>query len=159
MERGAVPLRLQPAASSYNLPFTHQPRLIMPIIDLPMLTTSALDHGLGCCVHDVASGKLTFTLSRTLNCREPGSVFFGTARLLARIENRRLASPHTGRDFPSTVTAAKIKPVVAGDSRPQPGQQNEVLSERIPVSILRRSNVEACTTWLFPQSLCHARRP
>ena len=38
MERGAVPLRLQPAASSYNLPFTHQPRLIMPIIDLPMLT-------------------------------------------------------------------------------------------------------------------------
>jgi hypothetical protein len=87
MERGAVPLRLQPAASSYNLPFTHQPHLIMPIIDLPMLTTSALDHGLGCCVHDVASGKLTFTLSRTLNCREPGSVFFGTARLLARIEN------------------------------------------------------------------------
>jgi hypothetical protein len=46
MERGAVPLRLQPAASSYNLPFTHQPRLIMPIIDLPMLTTSALDHGI-----------------------------------------------------------------------------------------------------------------
>lgn len=78
-------MRLQLAASSYNLPFTHQPRLIMPIIDLPMLdqTTSALDHGLGCCVHDVASGKLTFTLSRTLNCREPGSVFFGTARLLA----------------------------------------------------------------------------
>ena len=53
MERGAVPLRLQPvailkpvAASPCNLPFTYQRRLIMPIIDLQMQTISALDYGL-----------------------------------------------------------------------------------------------------------------
>ena len=66
MERGAVPLRLQPvaihsaqgnrtgchrklkpvAASSHNLPFTYQRRLIMPIIDLQMQTISALDYEL-----------------------------------------------------------------------------------------------------------------
>jgi hypothetical protein len=73
------------AASSYNLPFTYQRRLIMPIIDLQMQTISALDPtDLTVASTMRPSGKLTFTPSPTLNCRGPGSVFFGTARLLAR---------------------------------------------------------------------------